>query len=236
MQRSTVLVIVGLTAAATLSAQARTGTIQGRVTIAGDIPGNAIIRMGMDPKCAEMHRGERVLQQGVVALPDGSLANVFVWLEGQFPSTAVPTDPVSLDQKACIYTPRVVGMRVGQKLQVRNSDNLLHNVHSSSAVGNSFNVGQPKAGMVFEFTPQAEETMVKIGCDVHSWMTTWVGVVSHPYFAVTDAQGAFTIRSVPAGTYRVHFWQERFGDVTKSITVRGGAVATIDYGFGPQVR
>jgi carboxypeptidase family protein len=231
-----VLAVVSLAAAATISAQARTGTIQGHVKIDGDIPGNAIIRMGMDPKCAEMHRGDRVIQQDVVALPDGSLANVFVRLEGQFPPTAVPTEPVTLDQKACIYTPRVVGMRVGQKLQVRNSDNLLHNVHSSSAVGNSFNVGQPKAGMIFEFTPKAEETMLKVGCDVHSWMTTWVGVVSHPYFAATDAQGAFTIRSVPPGTYRVHFWHERFGDVTKMVTVRGGAVATIDYGFEAQVR
>ena len=88
-------------------------------------------------------------------------------------------------------------MRVGQKLQVRNSDDLLHNVHSSSAVGNSFNVGQPKAGMLFEFTPRTEEAMVKLGCDIHSWMTTYVGVVSHPYFAVTDTQGAFAIRSVP---------------------------------------
>jgi Carboxypeptidase regulatory-like domain len=222
---------------ATLSAQTRTGSIQGHVKVTGDLPGNSIIRMGMDPKCAEMHRGERVLQQGVVAAPDGSsLANVFVRLEGEFPQTAVPAEPVTVDQKGCLYYPRVVGMRVGQKLQVRNSDDLLHNVHSSSAVGNSFNVGQPKAGMLFEFTPRTEEAMVKLGCDIHSWMTTYIGVVSHPYFAVTDTQGAFTIRSVPPGTYRLHFWHERFGDVTKTVAVRGGAVATIDYGFEAHVR
>jgi plastocyanin len=220
----------------TLSAQPRPGSIQGHVTVTGDVPGNSIIRMGMDPKCAEMHRGERVLQDGIVAAADGSLANVFVRLEGQLPVTGAPTTPVVLDQKGCIYRPHVVGVRVGQALQIRNSDELLHNVHSVSAAGNSFNVGQPKAGLVFEFTPKAEETMVRIACDVHSWMTTYVGVVNHPYFAVTDARGGFQIPAVPAGSYRLHFWHERFGEATKTVSVRSGAGATIDYGFEVHVR
>jgi len=124
---------------------------------------------------------------------DGSVANVFVRLDGTFPTTAVPTDPVVIDQRACVYRPRVIGMRVGQTLQVRNDDDLLHNVHSSSAVGNSFNVGQPKAGIVLTFTPKAEEVMLPLGCDVHRWMTAYIGVLSHPYFSVTGPEACLPL-------------------------------------------
>jgi len=195
--------------------------------------------MGMDPKCADMHRGERVLQTSVVADADGSLANVFVVLEGTFPPTAspVPAEPVVIDQRGCVYQPRVVGLRLGQRLIVRNSDDLLHNVHASSAQGaqgNTFNVGQPRAGMAFEFTPKSAEVMLKIGCDVHSWMTTYVGIVSHPYFAVTDTHGRFEMVSVPAGRQRVRLWHERFGEMTTTVTVTAGAIATVETRFSQQ--
>jgi plastocyanin len=212
-------------------AQSATGTIRGRVILAGQAPGNAVIRMGMDPKCSALNVGKRVVQESAVVAVDGSVANVFVRLEGTFPKTAVPTGPVIIDQRACVYRPRVVGMRVGQTLQIRNSDDLLHNVHSSSAVGNSFNAGQPKAGIVYAFTPKAEEVMLPLGCDVHRWMLAYVGVVSHPYFAVSGNDGVFEIDKVPVGTYTIKTWHERFGELTKKVTVRPGAPATIDFSY-----
>ena len=134
----------------------------------------------MDPKCAQANRGTRVIQEFVAAAIDGSLANVFVHLQGTFPQTPVPTEPVVLDQRACVYRPRVIGARVGQTLQVKNSDDWLHNVHSLSAAGNDFNISEPKAGMVQSFKLKNEEVMLHIKCDVHSWMTTYVGVVTQP--------------------------------------------------------
>lgn len=214
----------------------RGGTIRGRITLTGALPGNPIVRMGMDPACAEMHRGERVLQGSVLVGPEGGLANVFVMLEGRFPQVPVPAAPVDIDQRGCLYRPRVVGMRVGQRLRVRNSDDVLHNVHAASPTGNAFNVGQPKAGLVFEFTPQAPEVMLKVGCDVHSWMTTYVGIVTHPFFAVTDARGAFEIASVPPGTYPVRLWHERLGSVTRTVVVTAGTPATLDYGYAQGLR
>jgi plastocyanin len=207
--------------------QAARGTIKGSVVIKGKVPGNAIIRMGVDPKCAQLNEGARVLQEAVAATADGHLANVFVRLKGTFPDSPVPSTPVVIDQRKCVYGPRVIGMRVGQTLQFRNDDQLLHNVHSSSAVGNSFNVGQPIAGMVYSFTPKSEEVMVKIGCDVHRWMTAYVGVVTNPYFAVSGADGSFEIPNVPAGKYTLEAWHEQLGVLTSAVVVKAGATAPV---------
>ncbi len=212
--------------AAAVSGQAARGTIKGSIVIKGKVPGNAIIRMGVDPKCAQLNEGARVLQEAVAATADGHLANVFVRLKGTFPDSPVPAAPVVIDQRKCVYGPRVIGMRVGQTLQVRNDDQLLHNVHSSSGVGNSFNIAQPIAGMVYSFTPKNEEVMVKIGCDVHRWMTAYVGVVSNPYFAVSAPDGSFEIPNVPAGKYTIEAWHEELGVLTSPVVVKSSAAAT----------
>lgn len=216
----------GFAAAELPAARTGTGTIRGTVVIAGKIPGNAIIRMGVDPKCAQLNEGTRVLQQAVAATADGHLGNVFVHLRGTFPETPVPRDPIVIDQRKCIYSPRVVGMRVGQTLQIRNDDDLLHNVHASSARDNAFNIAQATSGLVFSFTPKSEEVMVKLGCDVHRWMTAYVGVMTNPYFAVSAADGTFSIDKVPAGTYTIEAWHEQLGTVTRPVTVKSGAVTT----------
>ena len=127
------------------------GTIKGRIRFAGRPPGNPIIRMGADPLCSRINRGTRVVQEAVLTTADGGLANVFVKLDGSFPRSPVPAAPVTIDQRGCIYSPRMVGIRVGQMLAVRNSDALMHNVHGVSGAGNGFNVSQPKAGMVRTF-------------------------------------------------------------------------------------
>ena len=207
------------------------GAIKGHVRLMGKPPGNPIVRMGMDPMCAKINAGKRVVQETVVTGADGGLANVFVKLQGTFPQAPVPTTPVSLDQHGCVYSPRVVGARVGQMVQVRNGDELLHNVHGLSAGGNGFNVSEPKAGMVQQFRLKDEEIMLKVKCDVHSWMIAFVGVVSHPYFAVSNDTGTFEIDNVPAGTYSLQAWHERYGPLTQSVHVRAGVPTTVDFAY-----
>jgi hypothetical protein len=210
------------------AAQARVGTIKGRVRLMGKSPGNAVIRMGVDPMCGKMNAGKQVVQEQVVVDAEGGLANVFVRLQGSFPRTAVPTQPVGIDQRACFYIPRVVGVRVGQSLQIRNSDPMLHNLHSLSAGGNGFNVGQPSAGMVYTFQPKEEEVMLRLKCDMHRWMTAYIGVVSHPYFAVSGTGGTFEVTNVPVGTYTIQTWHERYGSLTRPVRVAAGATAIVD--------
>ena len=206
------------------------GVIKGHVKLLGKLPGNPIIRMGMDPKCAQMNTGKRTVQETVMAALDGSLANVFVSLEGSFPQTPVPAEPVVIDQRGCVYRPRVLGARVGQTLQVKNSDDLLHNVHSLTAKSNTFNFGEPKAGIV-QSVKLKDDEMLRIKCDVHNWMTTYVGIVSNPYFAVTGDAGNFEIANVPPGSYTIRAWHERYGPVTQKVTVRAGAPTTIDFSY-----
>jgi len=187
--------------------------------------------MGMDPMCSKMNAGKRVVQQYVVATIDGSLANVFVRLKGNVPQTPIPTQPVVIDQQACVYTPRVVGARVGQTVQVKNSDMLLHNVDALSGKNNGFNIAQPRAGLVYEFKPKNEEIMLHLKCDVHNWMNAYVSIVTNPYFAVSSTMGTFEIDRVPPGTYMLEAWHERFGLVSKPVTVKAGAVASVDFDY-----
>src|SRR5438093_12693944 len=109
--RSVVLsLVVCLAFAGVVAAQANTGTIKGHIHLSGKLPGNPIIRMGVDPMCSRINAGKRVVQETVLADINGGLSNVFVKLQGTFPQTPVPPQPVFIDQKGCIYTPRVIGM------------------------------------------------------------------------------------------------------------------------------
>jgi hypothetical protein len=213
------------------TAQSKLGTIKGHIRLTGQRPGNSVIRMGMDPKCSTLNAGKRTLQESVIAQADGSLANVFVRLQGAFPASPAPAGPVLLDQRGCIFVPRVAGVRAGQPLQVRNSDPLFHNVHAVSKHSNGFNVSQPGTGAVQEFRLKDEEVMLRIVCDIHRWMIAFIGVVSHPYFAVSDTAGDFTIASVPAGTHTIQVWHERYGALSQTVRVTAGATAVADFAY-----
>ena len=197
----------------------------------GKLPGNPVIRMRIDPGCTKLTAGKMIVQEYVAATIDGSLANVFVRLKGNFPQTPVPAQPVVIDQTSCMYTPRVVGARVGQTVQIKNSDPLLHNIDALSGKGNGFNVGQPRAGLVYEFKPKTEEVMLHLKCDVHNWMNAYIGVVTNPYFAISNTKGTFEISKVPPGTYTIEAWHERYGPVSKMVTVKAGAVTTVDFSY-----
>ena len=209
----------------------KTGVIEGRLRLTGPAPANPIIRMGADPMCSLQYSGKRAVQEFVVRSADGGLANAFIDLQGTFPPTKTIADPVTLDQRACLYTPRVLGMQVGQTLQIKNSDSLLHNVHSLSTRGNAFNVSQPQAGMVYKVPLKNPDVIMRIKCDVHSWMTAYIGVEPNPYFAISGEHGAFRIAGVPAGRYSIRTWHERYGQLMQAVTVKAGETTTIELGY-----
>jgi plastocyanin len=233
-RHSVLLLLLALVPAVAARAQgARTGTIDGHVRLDAPAPANPVIRMGADPICAKLNRarGVEARQLIVVRAADGGLANTFVSLQGSFPATPVPADPVTLDQQGCVFTPRVVAARAGQTLQVRNSDMTAHNVHGITAKGNTFNVSQPVAGIVSRVPMKNAETMLRVRCDIHGWMIGYIGVVAHPYFAVSDGSGAFRIANVPPGKYTLRTWHERYGEQTHTVEVTAGKATTVDFHY-----
>ena len=230
--------LTGCALAATLAAGARKtvvaqqgGTVEGHVKLTGTPPPNALIKMSADPNCMQIDAGKRVVQETVLKAADGGLVNVFVNVEGSFSQSPPPSTSVVIDQRACTYHPRVQGARVGQTLEVKNSDQTLHNIHGMTTKNNAFNTGQPLAGMVFKVQLKSEEVMLWVKCDVHSWMTGYIGVVTHPYYAVSDGTGAFKIAGVPAGKRTVRVWHEQYGPLTQTVEVKPGAATTVDFTY-----
>ena len=210
---------------------ATAGTITGRVQFEGSVPAAEMIRMSSDRKCVE--GGEPSRPSNALLVDDGhGVGNTFVYVkEGLDPSYTfdAPSGPVELDQKGCYYTPRVIGIRVGQSLDVVNSDPTMHNVHALPMVNQEFNHGQPKQGQRNSAVFTAPEVMVRFKCDVHAWMTAFVGVMAHPYFAVTKPNGEFSLPGLPPGTYTLEAWHEKLGTKTMQVTVAPSQAQTASF-------
>ena len=208
------------------AATAGTGanSVKGKVTLAGTAPKPASIKMDADPFCKAQHATTPV-SESIVTNDDGTLRNVFVFVKSGLPAGQTytpPAEPAVLDQKGCTYVPHVQGIMVGQKLQILNSDGTLHNIHSLAKNSPQFNVGMPTAGMKITQEFKGEELMVRVKCDVHPWMETWIGVLTHPFYAVSGDAGAFEIKNLPAGTYTIEAWHEKFGTQSQTVTVTDG--------------
>ncbi|HUO62067.1 MAG TPA: carboxypeptidase regulatory-like domain-containing protein [Terriglobales bacterium] len=128
-----------------------------------------------------------------------------------------PSKPVQMDQQQCVYVPRVVVVPVGGTVEFLNSDRLLHNLHSVSTENPSFNRTQPKGRTIPVVFKKPE--IVRVDCDLHTWMRAWVVVAENPYYAVTGATGEFVLDNVPPGKYTLKIWQETLGTVTREVTV-----------------
>lgn len=210
--------------------------VSGTVHFSGTPPANPTIDMSEESECAAKYSGAPVDSQYIVG-SDGGLANVFVYVKDGLPadaSYAPPAEAVVIDQRACEYHPRTFGIQVGQKLEIRNSDPLLHNIKAVPSKNRGFNISQPSAGMTTTRTFNTAEVMVPLECNVHGWMSAHVGVLPHPFFATSARDGSFTIRGLPAGTYTIEAWHEKLGTKTMSVTVGEGETKTADVTFGPQ--
>jgi len=209
-----------------------TASITGTVKFAGSQPPAERVKMDADPQCLLQHK-EPVHKQEIVVNPNGTLRHVFVYvkqgLEGRtFPT---PTSPVVLDQHGCLYNPHVFGMQVSQPLEIVNSDPTLHNVNCKATKSKPFNIAQPTKGMKSTKTFAAPEIMVKCACNVHPWMATYIGVLSHPFFGVTGEDGRVTLSGLPAGQYTLEAWHEKCGTQTQTVTVGDGDTKQLNFEF-----
>lgn len=215
-------------AAAPAPGKTGTSTLSGFARFSGAVPAAARTKVSNDSYC-EKATGPEVVDEAVLVSPAGGLANVFVWVkEGVSGSYPPPSAPAVLDQKGCAYHPRVFGLVAGQELKIRSEDATLHNVHAKAEKNRSFNLAMPAPGTERSVRFAEPEVMVRIRCDVHGWMRSYAGVVAHPFFAVTKADGSYSVGSLPAGTYTLQAWHETFGTRERTVTVAEGATAAVE--------
>jgi hypothetical protein len=208
-------------------------SISGRVYFRGPRPNRPAIDLHSCPQCAEA-ASRPLYDESLVVAGDGAVQNVVVSISAGLPpgeQYPAPQNPAALDQKGCMFHPHVIATMVGQPIIVKNSDPFLHSVHSMDAeLSPAFDFAQPTTGLHRVEPLQVVETF-QIKCDLHPWMSAWVRVFNHPYFAVTSADGSFAIRQLPPGKYRLKAWHELLGVREKTIEVHQGQPVTVDFIF-----
>lgn len=205
--------------------------ITGTITLKGTPPKEKdITPLKEDATCGKLHT-EMPTTHFYVVGANNSLADVIVSLQGVSPqSTGAKAEPVMIDQKGCEYTPQILAVQTDQKILVKNSDPVLHNIHDLPTVpGNKEqNVAQMPGSADLTFTFPKAEMFLKFKCDVHPWMFAWVSVFDHPYFAVSGKDGSFKIANVPAGKYTIQAAHRKAGTVTQEIEIKEGAPNKVD--------
>ncbi len=235
--RKNLTTLAGLAVLITLATgPAFAGDVVGTITYTGKVPTLKPVAMNADPGCAAKHTTP-VASEVLVLGPGNTMANVMVRIKGNVPgSYPAPAAPAVIDQKGCQYFPHVLGIRVGQPLKLRNSDGLLHNVHALPKVNTPFNMAMPANRKEADAKFGKEEGMFMVKCDVHPWMSAYVGVFSNPFFHVTGKDGKFKITGLPPGTYDLEAWHEKLGVQTAKVTVTAAKPATANFSFAPPTK
>jgi len=219
------------TVAAFVALSATAGDVTGKITLKGTPPAEKpITPLKNDPNCGKLVT-ETPMTEFYVVGEGGGLRDVVVVIQGiEASSTGASAAPLVIDQKGCEYHPYVAAVQTGQKIVVKNSDPVLHNVHATPTVAGNpeENLAQMPGGADLEFSFPKTEDFVRFKCDVHPWMFSYVTVIDHPYFAVTGKDGTFKIGNVPAGKYTIVVKHRKAGETSQEIEVTdAGATADL---------
>jgi plastocyanin len=212
---------------------ATAATLTGTVVFRGTRPPRRVMSMDSEEGCQKLHSGKPVYDEPVLTGKSGGLANVFVYIKDGLGDKKFepPKDPVVIDQRGCLFEPRVLGLRPGQTLDLKNSDPVSHNIHPMPQNNREWNEQQSPG------TPDAQhrfaraEVMIPVKCNVHSWMHAWIGVVDHPYFAVTGPDGRFEFKNVPPGDYTIACWHEKLGEQKEQVHLDASGTAALHFTY-----
>lgn len=207
------------------------GTISGKVVFEGQAPQMRPLPVESDPHCVRLRDGKPLLTDSLILGEGQTMANVIISVVSNLPDIEhpVPVEPVTMSQQGCQYAPHVFAMRAGQKIQIVNPDGINHNVHLLPVLNKEMNRAMANADITFTYTAEKAEEPFIIKCDVHSWMKAYCAVFDHPYFAVTNEDGTFSIEGLPPGTYDLEAWHEIPGLGKRMATV------TLEAGKGAEV-
>jgi plastocyanin len=206
-----------------VSAAVSAGTIKGTVRFIGTPPPSKKFPVTIDQYLC----GKEKTSEELVLSPTQGIKNAVVVLQGLPPGFKGPKNPMSvkMDQKECVFVPRVVVLPVGGSVEFLNSDRLLHNVRSNPKENPSFNRAQPHARTISVAFRNPE--ILRVDCDLHSWMRGWVFVSEQPFYAITNNEGEFVFDKVPPGKYTLQVWQEALGQVSQVVTISDGGVHNV---------
>jgi plastocyanin len=226
------VLVAYLSASRGLAFPARGATGSARIVVtvelSGTAPAPAKIQASADAYCAVAHQTDALLSQTVQVGAHGALINALVFVKDGVSGTyRAPQTPVTLAQKGCVFLPHVIGMMAGQALQIVNSDPTLHTVHPMTDVNASFNIGMPIQGMKQNRVFAEPEPAFRVKCDVHPWMSAYIATFAHPFFGVSNRQGIAELSNLPAGTFQIQAWHEKYGVQTQSVSVSVGETKQI---------
>ncbi|HSG00761.1 MAG TPA: carboxypeptidase regulatory-like domain-containing protein [Vicinamibacterales bacterium] len=200
------------------------GTLAGTVKLDGAKPAPETFDVTKDTQAC----GTSKTKTDLVVADGGGIANVVVAVKAaKGKALEVPSAPITFDQKGCEYQPHVLAFPAGSTLEILNPDGVLHNVHATGSANPEKNVAMPKFKKKIEWKVEQPEWPIAVKCDAHPWMHAYWISMEHPYYAVTDASGAFSIGDLPAGDYEVEVWHETLGKKTEKVTVPAGGTATV---------
>jgi hypothetical protein len=210
------------------------GTLTGKVAFQGTAPARKKIDMSNEAACAAKHAGGAFFEDVVVN--DGTLQNVFVYVKSGLGDKgfAPPSAPVELDQNGCLYVPHVLGLMAGQNLVVKNTDPTNHNIHPTPKNNREWNESQPPGGAPITKTFPREEVMIPVKCNQHPWMKSYIGVLKHPFHAVSGKDGTFEIKGLPPGSYEIEAWHETYGAQTAQVTVGAKETKAVEFTFNAE--
>lgn len=209
------------------------GTISGTVAFEGTPPRRNKLDMGADQLCVSKNPNP-VLAEDPAVNSNGTLPNAFVYIKDITGTFKPPSQSVVFDQRNCVYVPHVLGVMVGQELQITSSDATTHNIHFMPKANRDWNKSQPPGALPLSLRFSSPEIMIPVHCNEHPWMSAHIGVTSNPFYAVTGTDGSFTIQGVPVGDYSLSSWSAFFGTQDQKVTVRAGETAHVTFSFKAQ--
>jgi len=206
------------------------GIISGKVTYTGTPAKPEPINMSKQPECAKLY-SKPLMTEKVVTGPGNTLQNVVVYIsDGASDFSPVPATPVSFDQQNCRYTTHVLAFRVGQDVNISNSDPWSHNIHPMAQINREWNKMQPAATPPFSYSYDKQE-FITVKCNIHAWMHAYFVVLGTSHFAVTGGDGEFALPDLPRGKYTITAWHETYGTKSQEITIADGQSIKVDFVF-----